>query len=128
MSFKLLSGLTRFSLGLKMPLASFCTTVTGKLCRLEVRHDREQQRFTVTDSGEGEDAVLSYRFTADSEVELVSTFVPESSRGKGLAALLSKAALDFVVDEQLTARVSCWYIHKYLQENPLKKYTELIRS
>lgn len=96
---------------------------------LMVRHDRENQRFTVTpDSGAGpvEDAVLFYRFTGPKEVDLMSTFVPESSRGRGLAALLSKAALEFVVEEKLRARVSCWYIHKYLEENPLQRYKDLI--
>ncbi|KAK7938385.1 hypothetical protein WMY93_001711 [Mugilogobius chulae] len=131
MSFKiLLPGLARLRPGLHTLPAAFCTTIPAEISRLEVRHDRELRRFTVSppESGKGEESVLSYRFTGDSEVELVSTFVPESSRGKGLAALLSKAALDFVVEEKLTTKVSCWYIHKYLEENPLKKYTDLIRS
>ncbi|XP_055008848.1 protein NATD1-like [Boleophthalmus pectinirostris] len=129
MSLKLLSGLARLSPGFKTRPAAFCTAVSGKTGRFEVRHDRENQRFTVApDDGEGQEAVLSYRFTGDQQVELMSTFVPEAFRERGLAALLSEAALDFLVEEQLTAQVSCWYINKYLQKNPKKKYTELIRS
>ncbi|XP_055079414.1 protein NATD1-like [Periophthalmus magnuspinnatus] len=127
MLFNRLSGLTRLNPTLKTRPAAFCTTVSRKMCGLWVRHDRENQRFTVAPDS-GQEAVLSYRFTGDKQVELMSTFVPESYRGRGLAALLSMAALDFVVEEQLTAQVSCWYIHKYLQENPMKKYTDLIRS
>ena len=35
-------------------------------------------------------AVLRYKFTGEKEVDLVSTTVPESFRGKGVAATLSK--------------------------------------
>lgn len=37
-----------------------------------------------------EGAVLRYRFTGENEVELMSTFVPEAFRGRGVAALLSQ--------------------------------------
>ena len=41
-------------------------------------------------AGSSERAVLRYKFTAEKEVDLMSTNVPESFRGKGVAALLSK--------------------------------------
>lgn len=34
--------------------------------------------------------MLRYKFTSKKEVDLLSTYVPESFRGKGVAALLSK--------------------------------------
>ncbi|KAF4115479.1 protein NATD1 [Onychostoma macrolepis] len=83
-----------------------------------VIHDRQNQRFTVDCGGAVSSAILKYTVSHDQQVELISTEVPESHRGKGVAAHLAKAALDFVVEEKLTARISCWYIRKYVDENP----------
>ncbi|XP_067285170.1 protein NATD1 [Pseudorasbora parva] len=90
---------------------------------LNVIHDRQNQRFTITlDSGGAvSSAVLKYTISHD-QVELMSTEVPQSHRGKGVAARLAKAALDFVVEENLKARISCWYIRKYVDENPHLRY------
>ncbi|CAJ1075904.1 protein NATD1-like [Xyrichtys novacula] len=97
---------------------------------LMVDHDRTNRRFTVN-PGSGsvapeDQALLNYRYTGDREVDLMSTYVPETFRGQGVAALLSKAALDFVVEENLKAHVSCWYIKKYIEENPEYPYKERI--
>ncbi|XP_044836758.1 protein NATD1 isoform X1 [Mauremys mutica] len=35
-----------------------------------------------------------------------------------------EAALDFVVEEDLRAHLTCWYIQKYVKENPLPQYLE----
>ncbi|XP_029015372.1 protein NATD1-like isoform X2 [Betta splendens] len=78
--------------------------------RLKVNHDRPNRRFTVTPgggSGLHECAVLQYRFTGDREVDLMSTYVPEAFRSRGVAALLSQAAMEFLLEENLKARVSC---------------------
>lgn len=71
-------------------------------------------------------AVLCYRFTGEKEVELMSTYVPETFRGQGLAADLSRAALDFVAQENLKAHISCWYIKKYIEEHPEERYGERV--
>jgi len=82
--------------------------------------------------------VLKYTITHDQLVELMSTEVPQSHRGKGVAAHLAKvrplytpsltqlllfpatqsstsfllqAALDFVVEENMKARISCGRLH-----------------
>ncbi|KAB5554042.1 hypothetical protein PHYPO_G00045550 [Pangasianodon hypophthalmus] len=95
-----------------------------------VFHDRQQRRFTVTldDGGKVQSAVLKYSRTSDAHVHLLSTEVPESFRGQGVAASLAKAALDFVVEERLKARISCWYIKKYVDENPHRGYQEHIED
>lgn len=62
-------------------------------------------------------------------MDLLSTFVPETFRGHGVAAMLSQAAMDFVVEEDLKARVSCWYIQKYIEEHPQQQqYKHLLIS
>lgn len=45
---------------------------------------------SVSSAGPPERAVLLYRFTGENEVDLMSTFVPEAFRGRGVAALLSQ--------------------------------------
>lgn len=41
--------------------------------------------------------------------------------------LLAQAALDFVVEEDLKAHLTCWYIQKYVKENPLPQYLERLQ-
>ncbi|XP_061567616.1 protein NATD1-like [Cololabis saira] len=118
MAFKITSRLSKLS----PRFMSWQTEGSSLNCKgLTVEHDRHNLRFTVrpgSGAEAGEAAVLRYQFTGDKEVDLMSTFVPESFRGRGVAALLSQAAIDFVVQENLKARVSCWYIQKYMEENP----------
>ncbi|KAG5279163.1 hypothetical protein AALO_G00074790 [Alosa alosa] len=85
-----------------------------------VKHDRAAQCFTVSlnTAGTHDYATLRYNLTGDGEVNLMSTNVPESFRAQGIAAHLAKAAMDFVVEEKLKAHISCWYIKKYVEENP----------
>lgn len=127
MAFKIFSTVTALTLSVKSYPAAFAALSSS--CRLTVEHDRQNQRFSVT-PGTGADAheraTLLYRFTGEKEVDLMSTYVPESFRGQGVAALLSKAAMDFLVEENLKAHVSCWYIKKYIEDNPLLGYKDLI--
>ncbi|XP_039546406.1 protein NATD1-like [Pimephales promelas] len=87
-----------------------CGSDASNLC---VTHDRLNQRFTITldCDGAASSAVLKYTITHDQLVELMSTEVPQSHRGKGVAAHLAKAALDFVVEENMKARISCGRLH-----------------
>ena len=39
---------------------------------------------------------------------------------------LSQSALDFVVEENMRAKISCWYIKKYITENPMSEYKDNI--
>ncbi|XP_076608844.1 protein NATD1-like [Chaetodon auriga] len=123
MSFKILPRLTALSLRVN----SFSSLSSS--CSLMVEHDRQNLRFTVTPgsaAGSHDCAVLHYRFIGDKEVDLMSTYVPETFRGQGVAALLSKAAMDFLVEEKLKAHVSCWYIKKYIEEHPRQHYKDLV--
>ncbi|CDQ61275.1 unnamed protein product [Oncorhynchus mykiss] len=95
---------------------------------LRVKHDRYNLCFSINLDGEGhqDSAVLRYKFTSKKEVDLLSTYVPESFRGKGVAALLAAAAMDFLVEENLKAHISCCYIKKYVEETTLLGYKDLI--
>ncbi|XP_077019445.1 protein NATD1 isoform X4 [Tamandua tetradactyla] len=41
--------------------------------------------------------------------------------------VLRSAALDFVVEEDLRAHLTCWYVQKYVKENPLPQYLERLQ-
>ncbi|XP_034395572.1 protein NATD1-like [Cyclopterus lumpus] len=120
MAFKVFTRLSAVTLRLKSPPAAFSALSSG--CSLTVEHDRHNRRFTVAPGSGADCAVLLYRFTGEKEVDLMSTFVPEAFRGQGVAALLSQAAMDFLVEDDLKAHVSCWYIKKYIEDNPLRRY------
>ncbi|XP_039979257.1 protein NATD1-like [Xiphias gladius] len=125
--FEMFSRLTALTVRGKCCRTGFGTFSSS--CRFTVEHDRRNQRFTATPgSGAGapDCAVLNYRFTGEKEVDLMSTYVPETFRGQGVAALLSQAAMDFLAEENLKARVSCWYIKKYIEERPLPHFKDLV--
>ncbi|XP_026181508.1 protein NATD1-like isoform X1 [Mastacembelus armatus] len=142
MAFTVFSRLSALTLPVKSCLLAFSALSSS---RLKVDHDRHKQRFTVTPgrgagkhtepgfalfcrvkTGAYECAVLQYRFTGEKEVDLISTYVPETFRSQGVAALLSQTALDFLVEENLKARVSCWYIRKYIEDHPLQLYKDIV--
>ncbi|KAL2298891.1 hypothetical protein Nmel_014500 [Mimus melanotis] len=75
-------------------------------------------------SGCHDKAVLLYEYVGKRIVDLQHTEVPDAYRGRGIAKHLAKAALDFVVEEDLKAHLTCWYIQKYVKENPLPQYLE----
>ncbi|XP_036152222.1 protein NATD1 isoform X2 [Myotis myotis] len=72
-------------------------------------------------------AVLLYEYVGKRTVDLQHTEVPDAYRGRGIAKHLAKAALDFVVEEDLKAHLTCWYIQKYVKENPLPQYLERLQ-
>ncbi|XP_023363207.1 protein NATD1 isoform X1 [Otolemur garnettii] len=72
-------------------------------------------------------AVLLYEYVGKRVVDLQHTEVPDAYRGRGIAKHLAKAALDFVVEEDLKAHLTCWYIQKYVKENPLPQYLERLQ-
>ena len=40
--------------------------------------------------------------------------------------LYRQAALDFLAEDDLKAHISCWYIKKYIEDNPTNGYEERI--
>lgn len=76
--------------------------------------------------GSYDKAVLLYEYVGKKTVDLQHTEVPDAYRGRGIAKHLAKAAMDFVVEEDLRAHLTCWYIQKYVKENPHPYYLERI--
>ncbi|KAG7459813.1 hypothetical protein MATL_G00214530 [Megalops atlanticus] len=95
---------------------------------LKVEHDRKRRQFIIrlTLNGSHDRAVLLYEYVGKRTVDLQHTEVPDAYRGRGIAKHLAKAAMDFVVEEDLKAHLTCWYIQKYVKENPNPQYLEHI--
>ncbi len=80
----------------------------------EVINDKQGSRFVL--SVEGNEVYVLY--TEDKEtVELYSTYTPPQLRGKGLASVVVKAALEYAKEKKLKVVPACWYVRKFIEEN-----------
>jgi len=93
---------------------------------LEVRHEPTERELSITLPGCRERAYLQYELEGSSVVDLQHTVVPESFRGRGVAKLLAKAAFQYVIEQDKKMRLTCWYLRKYCQDNPLPEYTSRV--
>jgi hypothetical protein len=82
---------------------------------LPVRHDPVAERFEI--DVEGELAFAAYR-RAGATVLFTHTEVPSRAQGRGLAALLVRAALDWARSEGLHVRPLCSYVAVYMRRHP----------
>ncbi len=71
----------------------------------------------------GEFAYVDYRFYRG-DLVLIHTFVPESSRGKGISSALAKFVLEYAKAQKLKLIVYCPTISKYIKFHP--EYESLI--
>jgi len=77
--------------------------------KYEILHQPEEGLFYVT-LDEGQRAFIKYEKLANAaEVDFFSTFVPDSYRGQGLAALLVEHGFSWAKKQQLSIKASCWY-------------------
>jgi len=88
----------------------------------EVKHDADERAFYMQIQ-KGHVAMLQYEWMRDGVINFYHTEVPPVYRGQGLAKYLAKAALDYAVEKDAKMVLSCSYLSKYLQENPLPQYT-----
>jgi hypothetical protein len=82
---------------------------------LPVRHDPLAERFEI--EVDGEIAFAAYRRDG-ATVVLTHTEVPPRAQGRGTAALLVRAALDWARSEGLHVRPLCSYVAAYMQRHP----------
>ena len=80
-----------------------------------VQHDKEGHMFYVNDQlGR---AYLSYMDLGKQTIDVYRTFVPETLRGKGLAAVLAAAAMKYAAEQGLTIIPSCSYMERYMERH-----------
>jgi hypothetical protein len=87
----------------------------------EVVNDKSGSRFVL--EIEGDEVYLLYDENK-SMLDLYSTYTPPNLRGKGLAAKVVKAALEYAKEKKLKVIPSCWYARKFIEENP--EYQNLV--
>jgi uncharacterized protein len=83
---------------------------------MSVEHDLLSRRFTV--AATGGTAVLAYAPAGSGLVELYSTYVPPADRGRGIAARLVQAAVEYARAEGLQIIPSCWYVAQWMRAHP----------
>jgi predicted GNAT family acetyltransferase len=83
---------------------------------MSIEHDAQAHRFTLrVPSGI---ATLSYSPAGPGVLDLFSTYVPGSDRGRGYAALLVEAAVGYARGEGLRIIPTCWYVAHWIQRHP----------
>jgi uncharacterized protein len=66
----------------------------------------------------GETAYLEFELDSSGWMTLWHTEVPEGLRGRGIAAMLAKTALEYARDNRLKIDVVCPSVANYLSKNP----------
>ena len=72
---------------------------------------------------DGQVAYLEYNL-AGKVIQLIHTEVPESLRGKGMAAELAESAFQWAREHQVKVDVICPYVAAYLEKHP--EYSDLV--
>jgi predicted GNAT family acetyltransferase len=81
-----------------------------------VRRDDERSRYELIVDG-GVVGIADFHVEGD-RVVMPHTVVDPSHRGRGLAAILVRAALDDLRDQGRTVVPACWYVAQFLDEHP----------
>lgn len=79
-------------------------------------HNPAASRFEVP-LPDGQHAVVDYRLTGDT-LTIYHTGVPSAFEGQGIAALMTKAALDWAKAQGYRVEPVCSYTRAYLQRHP----------
>jgi hypothetical protein len=87
----------------------------------KVIHEKENKRFVIY--LEGNEVYIEYT-TADKEINLYHTYTHPALRGKGLAALVVKAAFEFAKENNLKVIPTCSYVQAFIAKNG--EYKELV--
>ncbi|MGE6528844.1 GNAT family N-acetyltransferase [Pseudomonas sp. NPDC077382] len=81
--------------------------------QLNIHHDRTSRQFeTVVD---GHRAYLAYVDLGKQTLDIYRTFVPDALRGRGVAAVLTRHALEYAEREGYTVIPSCSYVEWYIE-------------
>ena len=79
---------------------------------MAVLHNSELRKFSFP-LPDGEEAYLRYELDSRS-LNISTTFVPTSARGRGLGKELVQAACDFAREQNLQLTSTCWYASRVL--------------
>jgi len=80
---------------------------------LSIQHDQAGHQFEAI--VDGDRAYLAYMDLGKQTLDIYRTFVPNSLRGRGIAAALTEQALDYAERMGYTVIPSCSYVERYLE-------------
>jgi uncharacterized protein len=86
-----------------------------------VVHNAAKHRFEL--DVDGQTAFTEYRLSPG-VMTLFHTLTPAALRGRGLAARVVQAALEFARDERLKVIPLCWYVNEHIKTHP--EFRELL--
>ena len=89
---------------------------------MNVQHRESADRFVVR--LDDKLAYLSYERPKDGVLDYAHVFVPEEHRGAGIAAELTKTALEYAKEKGIKVIPSCPYVVTYLKRHP--EYDDII--
>ncbi|MBA1262129.1 GNAT family N-acetyltransferase [Stutzerimonas sp. NM35] len=81
---------------------------------LTIHHDRAGHQFETT--VDGHRAYLAYMDLGKQTLDIYRTFVPDALRGRGVAAVLARHALEYAEREGYTVIPSCSYVERYIEK------------
>ena len=91
------------------------------LAQVEVRHDEKAHRFE--SEVHGQSAVLVYKIVPG-RMLIQHTEVPPALEGRGLAAKLTRVALEYARKEKLQVVPACSYTASFMAKHP--EYNDLL--
>ncbi len=89
----------------------------------KIIHEKENERFVFYD--DGKEAYVEYT-AGEGELNLYHTHTDPELRGKGLAARVVRAALEFAKENNLKIIPGCSYVQAFVSKND--EYKELIKD
>jgi len=87
----------------------------------KVIHEKENERFVIY--LEGNEVYVEYTMR-NNEIDLNHTYTNPALRGKGLAAHVVRAALEFAKENNIKVIPTCSYVQSFIEKN--KEYKELV--
>jgi uncharacterized protein len=91
---------------------------------MEIKHDKEAQKFYLVN--EGKESYVLYRMQKNNIMNIFRTYVPPEKRNKGLAGKVVKAALDYARENNLKVIPACSYTEYFISKN--KEYEDLVKN
>jgi len=88
----------------------------------KVIHENEDKRFVI--NLEGNEVYVEYTMEGN-EINLYHTFTDPALRGKGLAAQVVRAALEFAKKNNVKVIPTCSYVQAFIAKND--EYKELVK-
>jgi uncharacterized protein len=89
---------------------------------LDIQYDESAQKFFVII--DDEEALLEYYHRDDKTLVFNHTFVPTNLRGKGIAATLTRYALNYAREHNFKVIPQCSYVVEYVEKN--KEFNDII--